>query len=254
MRTTLIIYRKSQGKIITRFPAHMISVDDAGRVSGRGNMYLVLAQESNPDALDAWKQGAKTANASKRQNLAAELEPRGLVIARMGDNGDAVVMWDDEFAMSEHNLAYAAKLAAERKAREEMEARTVRINLVTRGWGDYGMVAWCGDITRPTAEIVAECRAQLEHDTAKDYGMSDEEITAEVEKAKAAWAAKNAKREAVAAHIEDCKRRARETGERVEIRHYATECHDQHEECSLDIVTEWAMPDGTIVKSYQHTW
>lgn len=56
------------------------------------------------------------------------------------------------------------------------------------------------------------------------------------------------------AHRADCIRRARETGERVEIRHYTTDCQDPREECSLDIAREWAMPDGTITTTYQHTW
>lgn len=253
-RATLVVYRKSQGEVTTRLPAHMISIDDAGRVSGRDNMYLVLSQESNADALDAWKRGAKSASAATRRNLAAELEPRGLKIARMGDNGDAVVMWDDEFVATDLWRSCVARAEADRKRREELEAKTVTIGLVTRGWGDYGMVEWRGDITRPTSEIVAECRAELERDTGKDRDMTDAEIVKEVADAKAAWAAQNAKREAAAAHVEDCKRRARETGERVEIRHYATECHDPREECSLDIETEWAMPDGTISTTYQHTW
>ena len=77
---------------------------------------------------------------------------------------------------------------------------------------------------------------------------------AEIAKARDAYAAKVAKREASSAHVEECKRRARETGAKVEIRHYSTECHDPREECSLDIATEWAMPDGTIRTTYQHTW
>lgn len=250
----MIVYRKSKGAIVMRLPAHMMSIDNAGRIAGRDNMYLTLGNESNSDAIAAWKRSAKSANAARRKILADELEPRGLVIARYGDNGDAVVMWDDEWATSEYSRAYAEKLEEERRRREAKEAKSVTINLVTRGWGDYGMVSWRGDITRPTAEIVAECRANLERDTEKDRDMTDDEIAKEVEAARAEWAAKNAKREAAAAHVEDCKRRARETGERVEIRHYATECHDPREECSLDIETEWAMPDGTISTTYQHTW
>lgn len=38
---------------------------------------------------------------------------------------------------------------------------------------------------------------------------------------------------------------AKETGERVQIRRYSTGCNDRREECSLDIVTEWALPDDT---------
>lgn len=253
-RNTLIVYRKAQGTIVMRLPNHMVSIDGAGRVCGRDNMYIILSAESDAQALDAWKRLAKSANAARRRALADELEPRGLAVARYGDNGDAVVMWDDEFGQTTHYRDYMARIEAERKAREEEERRTVTISLVTRGWGDYGMASWRGDITRPTAEIVAECRERLDCDTEKDCDMTDDEIAREVESAKAQWAAKYAKRENTAAHIEECKRRARETGARVEIRHYATDCHDAKEECSLDIATEWAMPDGTVTTTYQHTW
>jgi hypothetical protein len=250
----MIAYRKSKGAIVMRLPAHMVSIDNAGRIAGRDNMYLTLVNESNADALAEWKRSARTANAARRKALADELEPRGLVIARYGDNGDVVVLWDDEWKTSEYGRAYAAKLEADHKAREEEERKTVTISLITRGWGDYGMVEWRGDITRPTADIVSECRAKLAADTQKDRDLTDAEIRAAVESAKAQWAAKNAKREAAAAHVEECKRRARETGARVEIRHYATDCHDAKEECSLDIATEWAMPDGTVATTYRHTW
>ena len=253
-RNTLILYRKAKNAIVSRLPAHMVSIDGAGRMCGRGNMYIVLSAESDAQALAEWMRLAKSATAARRKALADELEPRGLVIARYGDNGDAVVMWDDEFDQTDFCRDYMGRIEAERKAREEEERRTVTISLITRGWGDYGMVQWRGDITRPTADIVAECRARLAADTQKDRDLTDAEIRDAVEAAKAQWAAKNAKREAAAAHVEDCKRRARETGERVEIRHYATECHDAQEECSLDIATEWAMPDGTIETTYQHTW
>ena len=70
-KVVLVVFRKSKGEITMRLPAYMISVDTAGRVAGRDNMYLVLAQESNAAALDAGKRGAKSANAANRRNLAA---------------------------------------------------------------------------------------------------------------------------------------------------------------------------------------
>lgn len=251
-RNTMVVYRKSKGQVVTRMPAHMMSIDDAGRIHGRDNMYLVLSAESGQTALAEWKSGAKTATAVKRRALADDLEPRGLKIARYGENGDAVVMWDDEFRQSDIWRDYVSRLDADRRRREELEAKTVTISLVTRGWGDYGMVEWRGDITRPTAEIVAECRAKLERDTEKDRDITDAEIAKEVADAKAAWAAKNAKRKVAAAHVEECKRRARETGERVKIESWVTNrCHNGNDDqCSFDDAVRWAMPDGTEKITY----
>jgi hypothetical protein len=47
---------------------------------------------------------------------------------------------------------------------------------------------------------------------------------------------------------------AKETGKRVEIKHYSTECNDPSEECSLDIITEYAMPDGSVETERIHTY
>lgn len=47
---------------------------------------------------------------------------------------------------------------------------------------------------------------------------------------------------------------ARETGEPVAIQRYTAECNDPGEECSLDIVTVYAMPDGSAKEVRRHTW
>ena len=49
-------------------------------------------------------------------------------------------------------------------------------------------------------------------------------------------------------------RRAKETGQPVEIRRYFVPCSSKNEECDTDIVTVWAMPDGTKKETRHHTW
>lgn len=66
--------------------------------------------------------------------------------------------------------------------------------------------------------------------------------------------AKAAKEAARAAERAAKFQQARETGKRVEISRYSTECNDPREECSMDIVTVWAMPDGMEKTTRQHTW
>ena len=53
---------------------------------------------------------------------------------------------------------------------------------------------------------------------------------------------------------EAAKKKAFETGKRIEISHYATECDDANEECNLDIITKWVMPNGTVETTRSHTW
>jgi len=47
---------------------------------------------------------------------------------------------------------------------------------------------------------------------------------------------------------------AKETGKKQYIKHYMADCNDPREECSLDVVTIYAMPDGTTKTERQHTW
>lgn len=47
---------------------------------------------------------------------------------------------------------------------------------------------------------------------------------------------------------------ARETGKPVLLKQWPAECNDPHEECSTDIVSQYAMPDGSAKKVRRHTW
>jgi hypothetical protein len=63
-------------------------------------------------------------------------------------------------------------------------------------------------------------------------------------------AKKRAREEARQAKFAEAKR----TGKRVELRSWMDDCNDSREQCSLDHVTEYAMPDGTTKIVRQHTW
>jgi len=47
---------------------------------------------------------------------------------------------------------------------------------------------------------------------------------------------------------------AKKTGKPVEINRWTEECSDPEEECDLDIVVEYAMPDGSVERLRHHTW
>lgn len=48
--------------------------------------------------------------------------------------------------------------------------------------------------------------------------------------------------------------KAKQTGEKQIIETYSVECSDPDEECDTDIVTIYAMPDGTTKTTQNHTW
>lgn len=48
--------------------------------------------------------------------------------------------------------------------------------------------------------------------------------------------------------------RARETGRPVLLAQWTEPCSDPREECSLDIVQQYAMPDGSVKVERNHTW
>lgn len=143
---------------------------------------------------------------------------------------------------------------AEWARQREIEARTVSITLTTCGWGDCGVCDWRGDIMRDDAEILAECRAMIKSAHDPDTVPTDDEIVKMIADARAKWQGKADKCAESEAHKADCLRQAAESGQRVAIRTYNCGCQDPSEECSLDIATVWAMPDGTITTTYQHTW
>lgn len=47
---------------------------------------------------------------------------------------------------------------------------------------------------------------------------------------------------------------AARTGKPVVLDHYTDECNDRREECDLDNVTVYAMPDGSTKTERSHTW
>lgn len=67
-----------------------------------------------------------------------------------------------------------------------------------------------------------------------------------------------AEREATKAENKDVEKAifetAKQTGVKQVIETYSVECNDPDEECDIDIITVWAMPDGTKKETRSHTW
>lgn len=91
----------------------------------------------------------------------------------------------------------------------EAEKHTRRIYLSGRGWGYYSPVEWSGDLRRPDAEIVAECRAALDQANDVDTPLTDEQIATKVSEAKATLAAEREAQQAETDRIASLQAEAR---------------------------------------------
>jgi len=80
-------------------------------------------------------------------------------------------------------------LAAAVAAWTATQSRTITIHLSSRGWGDYAPVVWTGDIARPDADIVAECRELLAQEPDVDNALPDPALYAKVRAARTRWTA-----------------------------------------------------------------
>lgn len=123
---------------------------------------------------------------------------------RLGDNPSGLwAGYNDEW--DKHPLKTEQDKLTKIKAAEEAAeaAKRVSIHLSSRGWGDYSPCEWRGDITRPDAEILVECKHALTTGHDVDFAnQSDDEILAKITKARAGYEsapARKAAREAAEA-------------------------------------------------------
>ena len=91
--------------------------------------------------------------------------------------------------------------------------KQVRIYLSSRGWGDYSSCEWVGDITRPDAEILEECKRALTTENDVDQpNQSDVELLGKIIKARDDWQTAPARKAAIEAKKAADVKRKIETG------------------------------------------
>lgn len=135
------------------------------------------------------------------------------------------------------------------KDAEEESTRRATVSFWVLGWESHFVSV---DTRKNLDEQFAAIAAHYPHDcTVDSVRKAYEEHTSDAAQtemaAKVEAAAANNKRLAAFA-------RAKDTGERQMLRQLAEDCDDPREECSLDICTEWALPDGSTEITRQHTW
>ena len=133
-------------------------------------------------------------------------------------------------------IAMLAQLEIARAEYKTLEARTVKIYLSSRGWGDYSSLEWRGDITRPDSEILAEYRNLLTngHDV-DERNQTDDEILGKIAVARSAWeSVPDRKADREKAEAEDTQRKI-ETGYCFACESY---CHGDCGNYSADPLTQ----------------
>ncbi len=155
----------------------------------------------------------------------------------------------------------AKKIAAKRKVEEERRAIRAGEIKVRASWtdGEY-LQAWqaYGEAGVALAEVGA-----AKYIDGWGYRVQDEIVKALGQEFTVPQAAELTRpaREAAKAVVDarETERaakfaEAKKTGVKVLLRTWSEDCNDPAEQCSLDIVSEYAMPDGTAKRDRQHTW
>ncbi len=117
-----------------------------------------------------------------------------IYFTRLGDNPNGLWAGTDE-EWAKHPVK--AEQDRARAARAAEADKQIRIYLSSCGWGDYSACEWIGDITRPDAEILAECKAALatEHDVDQP-NQTDDELIKKIAVARRSWETAPARRAA----------------------------------------------------------
>ena len=221
----------------SRYPAEQKA--DGSLWYGR-NPFLSFSQCSNADELKIKYIAA--IKARKFSLIAPEH------FAKIGQNGNTLIEWAEEY-----DKRMAPILKAQYEAKKEKEEKTIKIYISSRGWGEFSPVEWIGDASTPTYVIIAEARKLMADSNDVDsINQSDDELSATIEKAKASHNLKKAEATAKAKEITDAIETAKATGKAVVISTWTTtSCHNGNDdECSCDIATKYANPDGTITTKY----
>lgn len=121
-----------------------------------------------------------------------------------------------------------------------VEQATERYEIKVSGiWKRFKSYEWLGETSSDEGRIYRLTDEQ-------GVALRDEHL-ALVSRTKAAAEAANSERQKPFDEAKD-------TGKAVLIEQYESGCSDPNEQCSLDIVTVWAMPSGEEKVERRHTW
>jgi hypothetical protein len=134
------------------------------------------------DSTDAWKGETR----AQSVGMASGLEVLFCGNVKNGNKtGRLCVRLDTRPELKDLITKWESAKAEQDRIEEELEARTIRVFLSSRGWGDYSSCEWVGDGTLPTAEIVKQCQSLLANGHDVDQpNQSEAELIEKIEKEK----------------------------------------------------------------------
>lgn len=168
MKGCLHIVRGNERKLT--LPGPSITIKSDGTIWLSGNPILGIEAAAEKTRI------AELARAKKFDQIPA------IYFTRLGDNPNGLWAGDDA-TWANHPAKIADDLKAAAKAAEE--AKIITIYLSSRGWGDFSSVEWRGDITRPAADILSECREALDKGIDVDNAkQTDADLLAKIKAAR----------------------------------------------------------------------
>lgn len=207
-------------EMIRKFRCELVEKDgkQGVRISGKASKAQIEQLKVAKDELIAElkKRGAvrEAKKAAEREKLRLELE--GL---KNGSIPIQINYHDGEYLMGYEVYGQAAKLLEGIGAAKYISGWGYHVDQkLVEALGKEFTYAAAAKYIRPEHEAVEAKRAQRE-----------DELKVKFEEAKA-------------------------TDSPVLINNYMTDCNDPHEECSTDVVSVYAMPDGSERTERQHTW
>ena len=195
----------------------------------------------------------RAANTERMAKAEAERKRMEEEYRKTADIRRFLVQWESEWGNVECYLADLVVKDGRAWSPEYGTLNRVDLKHVTPGmkkvakgstYFEYGIGGTAWEITPEQEEqLLAEQIPEAEEAARKE---AEEAAKKEAEEAR-----KKAEKEAA---LQEKFEEAKATGKPVVIRSYTVPCEDPQEECSMDIITEYAMPNGTTKTEQHHTW
>lgn len=153
------------------------------------------------------------------------------------ERNDMAVSWYIDTLEVDGNRAYRAQYRADKLVELKEVTETMRAYFDNENYVSYGFDGMAWEVTENEEKAITE-----ESEKQAETNRIEREKQAEIKKE-----GKEAERKTIFD-------KARITGEKQVLNHWTDECNDPNEDCSLDIIYQYAMPDGSITEVRSHTW